>query len=460
MTDIAPRRNKKKAPPPIVFVFGGSVALWASIQWVLPTVRSFLFTPHNTTTTSISLGEHLLIEVNATEVKRAGVEAFARKDFDAASTQFRKALVSQPNDPESLIYLQNAEAGAQTSRIAVSVPIGSNLNVAQEILRGVAQAQAEINQRGGINGKRLQVAIADDQNDSEKAKQIATLLAQDNSILAVVGHNASNASVVAAPIYQQTGLVMVSPTSVTSSLSGAGSYIFRTVPTSHSLAEALAQYVVKTARKTKTTLCYDSQAPDNVSFKDEFAASLIKNGGQVAGVVCDVASPTFNATVMLSQAISQGADSLLLTSHIDRLEKAMEIARINRGQLALFSSPTLYTRQTLESGQADVNGLVLVAPWHPNANSDQKFSRQAESLWKGRVSWRSALAYDATQAIAAGLEQSDTRKGLQQVLRNPAFFATGTGEPIRFSPLGDRTARPLLVQVRPTATGYDFVLLQ
>jgi branched-chain amino acid transport system substrate-binding protein len=244
------------------------------------------------------------------------------------------------------------------------------------------------------------------------------------------------------------------------SLSGAGSYIFRTIPASQSFAQTLARYVVKTAHKTNTTLCYDSQASDNVSFKDEFAAALTLNGGQVTAVVCDLSAPTFNAMTMLSQAVSKGADSLLLTSHIDRLEKAMEIARINRGQLALFSSSTLYTQQTLQSGQADVNGLKLVVPWHPDVNPENSFPKRAKSLWKGRVNWRSALAYDATLAIASGLDQSDTRKGLQQVLRNPGFFATGAGEPILFSSLGDRVGTPLFVQIRPTTTGYDFTIIR
>ncbi|HBY75884.1 MAG TPA: ABC transporter substrate-binding protein, partial [Cyanobacteria bacterium UBA11148] len=50
-------------------------------------------------------------------------------------------------------------------KIAVSVPMESNLNKAQEILRGVAQAQNEVNRNGGINGMLLKVAIANDEND-------------------------------------------------------------------------------------------------------------------------------------------------------------------------------------------------------------------------------------------------------------------------------------------------------
>ncbi|MFM8006704.1 MAG: ABC transporter substrate-binding protein, partial [Dolichospermum sp.] len=64
------------------------------------------------------------------------------------------------NDPESLIYLNNSlNNSSKYIKIAVSVPIGGNLNVAKEILRGVAQAQDQVNRNSGINGKLLQVAI-------------------------------------------------------------------------------------------------------------------------------------------------------------------------------------------------------------------------------------------------------------------------------------------------------------
>lgn len=65
------------------------------------------------------------------------------------------------NDPEARIFLNNARIGKQKSyTIATSVPIGTDPNESLEILRGVAQAQNEINASGGIKGVPLKVAIA------------------------------------------------------------------------------------------------------------------------------------------------------------------------------------------------------------------------------------------------------------------------------------------------------------
>lgn len=331
------------------------------------------------------------------------------------------------------------------------------------MLRGVAQAQDEINSKGEINQFNLIVAIADDSNDPGTAKQIATEFTKDSSILAVIGHNASNVSLEAAPIYQQAGLVMITPTSFASGLSGSGSYIFRTVPTTRAMATRLAEYTVKTAQKPDVAVCYDSQSSDSASFKDELSIALADQGGRIVPTACDFAAPTFNAIAAIQEIRSRGAKAIVLVPHIDRIPKAIELAKANQGQLSLLSSPTLYTFQTLQEGKADVNGLVFPAAWHPQAHLDHPFAQAARQLWGGEVSWRTATSYDAAEAIVAGLQLSQTRSGLQQTLRNSNFTANGAGESVRFdAQTGDRKLLIQLVQVQQSnasrsGTGYDFV---
>ena len=129
----------------------------------------------------------------------------------------------QPNDPESLIYLNNAKVLAERQRtdadiytIAVPVPIDTNVGAAQEILRGVAQAQKEINTSGtdgeiGIDGQLLRVIIANDNDDPELARQVAQQLADNPEVEGVVGHYASDTTMAANKIYQAEKLVSISP---------------------------------------------------------------------------------------------------------------------------------------------------------------------------------------------------------------------------------------------------------
>ena len=419
--------------------------------------------PSGSTSTRVSNGEKILVTADTNPDKVAGVQAFAKGDFVTATAKFKTSLLKYRNDPESLIYLNNSQAqNSKSLKIAVSVPIGGNLDVAKEILRGVAQAQDEVNRGGGINGKLLQVAIASDDNDPTQAQQVATQFVKDSSILAVVGHNSSNSSIAAAPIYQQGGLVMISPSSTAQNLSGIGSYIFRTVPSNGSFAERLASYTIKTARKTNIAVCTDSKSIDTQSFRDEFIKGIVAGGGKVNSTNCDIASANFDPNALISQFISSGADSLVLAPNVDRINKALELAAANNGKLTLFASHTLYTFQTLQVGKADVNGMVLPVPWHPQAIPGNPFVQNAVKLWGGNVNWRTATAYDATIAIAKGLQQASTRDNLQQALHNSSFTANGATGKIQFLPSGDRSGTAILVKVQPSsksATGYDFVPL-
>jgi branched-chain amino acid transport system substrate-binding protein len=443
------RLKTKQGLPPIVFIVLGIALLLG---------MSKLVAYHLSIQERMSWGEKLLILDGATPEKKAGISAFANQDYRTAIAKFQAALIQQQNDPETLIYLNNARfIGDNAPKIAVSVPIGSNLNVARELLRGVAQAQDEINRSGGINGKGLQVEIINDENNRDIAKQVAKALIADPQVLAVVGHNASEASLAAAPIYQSGQLVMITPTSSAKELVGFGSYIFRALPSTRFLAEPLATYVLKVAKKPSVATCYNSQAPDNITFRDEFTASLIADGGQLININCDMASDSFNPSTSISQAISSGADAILLTPHIDQLQKSIDIARSNKSRLALFSSPSMYTIQTLQSGRSDVNGLTMPVVWHPQMQKASVFTQQATRLWGGQVNWRTATAYDATRAIIQGLEKARTRSELQATLRNPDFSTMGAGEVVKFLPTGDRSSHPILVQVRSTKAKYDFV---
>jgi branched-chain amino acid transport system substrate-binding protein len=450
-------KTTRQSPPPIVLI-GLAIAIISGLWWFkdnAPKASSLLPDLSTPLTTRMTQGESLLITANATPEKRAGVDAFARKDFLQAQNHFKVALQQYQNAPDTLIYLWNSKIRAEKHvTIAVSVPISSNLNIAQEILRGTAQAQDEINTAGGIQGQKVQVMIVDDQNEPEIAAKVADELVKQKHVLAVVGHNASDASVAAAPVYQKGGLVMVSPTSFANALSGFGNYIFRAVPTVRFLAEPLAAHVVQVAHKKRFAVCFDSQAKDNVSFKDEFIASVSARGAQVLNTSCDFAAPNFSPETAVLEAVRSGADALLLAPHVDRMDRALEIVQGVKGRLMLFGSSTLYTYKTLQVGQQAVNGLILPVP----AFASSTFLERGRQLWGAEIkTWRTAAAYDATRAILAGLALNTTRNGLQQALKDPNFSTMGAGRPISFLPTGDRMTSPVLVRVQPKEGGYEFV---
>jgi len=455
-------------PPPIVYILLAALGIFGWFKFqplaeennVVQEAAPLVSLPKSKSSLlkRFSLGERMLIAANATKAKQDGITAYSKKDYLRAADYFEQSLAEYANDPETLIYLNNAlVAQQQPAKIAAVVPIGSNLNVAQEMLRGVAQAQAEFNQQGG----KLQIQIINDENDTDLARRIAETVVKDDSISAVVGSNASNASLAGAKVYQQGGIVMITPTSTSEELSNFGSYIFRAAPTNDAMANTLAEYVVNTAKRKNVAVCYDSQAPDNVTFKDAFIPALLAQGGNHINTQCDFAAPDFNAANSVTNLISSGAEAVLLAPHIDKLNRAIELARANNWKMPLLGTFSLNTSKITQSGQGDLNGVVLPVPFHAQQDSAQDFSSKAQATWGEDVTltWRTATSYDATKAIAQGLSRSSTRADLQNTLANSIPIAGANGQ-VQFLPSGDRTIDVVLVEVKANPErGYYFELL-
>jgi branched-chain amino acid transport system substrate-binding protein len=407
-----------------------------------------------------SQGEKLLIVEGASSDKQAAIQALGKGDFQQAVYLLEKSLQTNRNDPEALIYLNNARIGeAKSYTIAVSVPIGSNVNTTLEVLRGVAQSQNQINQAGGFNGTPLKVLIADDADNPEIAAQIAQKLTADNSILGVVGHTSSDTSLAAAAIYQKAGLVMISPISTSVKLSNFGDYIFRSVPSDFVAARALAESSLQKNPNVKAVVFFNSQSNYSQSLKSEFITALGLGGGQVVSEF-DLSSLTFTPSKSLQQAQQEGANLIALLGDSGTLDKALQVVQINGQKLPIVAGDDVYSPKTLDVGGKNALGMIVAVAWHLAANPNSPFVNNSRQLWQGDVNWRTATAYDATQALIAGIKGESSREGVQQALRSSDFSVPGATNPVRFLPSGDRNQSVQLVVVKPgsrSSFGVDFV---
>ncbi|AFW94010.1 ligand binding domain-containing protein [Anabaena sp. 90] len=412
----------------------------------------------------ISLGEKILLTQDKNPDKEAGVKAFLDGDCKTAIEKFERYRTAKPTDPEALIYLNNAKARENRNRlkIAVSVPIGTEKGIAEEMLRGVAQAQNEVNNKGGINNKALlEVVIANDDNDAKIAPQIASDFVKDKSILAVVGHNSSRASKPASAVYQQSGLVMISPTSYAEDLTSTTTYIFRTAPGIKTIAKSISDYAINKMKKTNFLICTD-QNPDNISFKNNF--TNVVGLPRVNRTECDISAPAFDPNAVISEAKNSGADALVLALYInksrDTERRGRALVKANNFQLSLFSTSAVVTKESLEEGK-DINGLITSLPWHSTAFPGNPFVKNANQLWKAPVNWRTATSYDATKAIILGLQKSSTRYELQQTLSDPKFSVDGATGQIQFSSGNRKSGYDpsflIKVQQKPGTDKYEFV---
>ncbi|MDB9340781.1 MULTISPECIES: ABC transporter substrate-binding protein [Cyanophyceae] len=438
--------------------------LWLFKEQIFPQNQSgnnLPTTDNQSISERISFGEKNLIPGEVSPAKKEGVQALADKNYAQAIASLEKSLKQQRNDPQALIYLNNARIGsAKSYTIVASVPLGTDPNSALEILRGIAQAQNALNTSGGINGVPLKVGIANDDDNPQISQQIAANLVKNPDVLGVVGPNASDTTLAAGDIYNTGKLVAISPTSTSVNITNFSPYVFRTVPSDFMAARSLANYMVKNLQKTQAAVFFNSQSNYSQSLKTEFVSSVSLEGGQVLSEF-DLSQANFSAAKSLQQATEQGAEVLMFATNSETLDKALQVVQINKKQLNLLGGDDVYNIKTLEVGGEQASGMVLAIPWHIEGESKSEFPQKSRQLWGGDVSWRTAMAYDATVALIAALEKNPTRSGVQQALSSSDFSTTGASGAIRFLPSGDRrTPVQLVTIIRKTdsrsGTGYDF----
>src|ERR1700757_4098021 len=109
-------------------------------------------------------------------------------------------------------------ATAQNIEIAVVGPItGSNAALGEQMKRGAEMAVADINAKGGVLGKKLDLIVADDACDPKQAVAAANQLVE-KKVVFVDGHYCSSSSIPASAVYNEAGVLQITPASTNPAL--------------------------------------------------------------------------------------------------------------------------------------------------------------------------------------------------------------------------------------------------
>jgi WD40 repeat protein/ABC-type branched-subunit amino acid transport system substrate-binding protein/energy-coupling factor transporter ATP-binding protein EcfA2 len=434
---------------------------------------------------NLSRGEKILVREASNFNKSKGTEAFKNGSFERARWLLQESLKQKPNDPETRIYWNNASIGNQPSyTIAVSVPLGSqvtnDVNGALEILRGVAQAQDEINNgtTKGINGKLLKIIITDDENNPETAKQVAKELSNNPEVLGVVGHYASSITKVAGEIYKQSKLPVISPVSTSVDLSKFGKtnifglgekYFFRTVPSDKEAASKLAEYM-RQKNITNAVVFYNSKSEYSSSLKEEFVKNVNQNQVAVQIDIHNLSKPDFNPSQVIDEIKSAKnkfnpqTTALVLLPDTTMLDNALEVVKYNNGEFPMLAGDDVYTPKTLSAWRdlPQVSDIKIAVPWHIGLHRNTQFVEKSYKLWHAPVNWRTTMSYDATKALITGIQKKPSRQGIAKILSSDKFITEGATGKVEFLSCGDRKQmKNQLVEILPTNPspskyGFDF----
>lgn len=125
-------------------------------------------------------------------------------------------------------------------------------------VRGVEIAIEDLNAKGGILGKKIELLVGDDVCKPEVAVNMATKLVSDGAQM-IVGHVCSGATIAANKIYKDAGLIVVSSASTNDDLTLKGEHpnFFRTISYDGAQAALMTSFVKDTLKVKTVALIHD-----------------------------------------------------------------------------------------------------------------------------------------------------------------------------------------------------------
>lgn len=174
-------------------------------------------------------------------------------------------------------------AGVQAESIKIGVvgpTTGPVTQYGAMVREGVDTAIEVINAAGGVDGKQLEAVVIDDGCEPKQGPVAANRVVNDE-IGFVVGHVCSGATIAAADVYNNEGVVMVTPSATAPALTDGKNYefIFRTIGRDDQQGPAAAKFIISTIKPKVVAVIHDKQSYGQgiaTAVKDELEKAGVK----------------------------------------------------------------------------------------------------------------------------------------------------------------------------------------
>jgi len=363
---------------------------------------------------------------------------FAKRRVAILSTVAALAVVlgacSAPGEDE-----ESGSSGDGPIKIAVvDAQSGQLSSLGAWELKGVKLAVEEWNKAGGIDGRKIELGVFDDQGDPTVGTNLARKIASEGYI-AMLGTAESAVTIAMAPILQQEGIPNITSGQSPGLVAVKSPFLFLNGPTSTTYDETLAKYIVDT-KGLKNIAMITNNGSFGKGEHDAFTKALASRGVKpVTDQVVTTDQKEFSAA--LTGIRQKNPDVIFLGAEEVQSGLIVKQARDLGIKAAFAGAAPQGTPVFLDTaGAANAEGTIVSSPYLSNEISDasKKFAADYKAMHGEDAELHGAKAYDGAQIMLTALKNSNvaTGKDLAEAIRATkhdgllgdfAFDETGVG---------------------------------
>lgn len=158
---------------------------------------------------------------------------------------------------------------------------GSEATFGTSTRDGVELARRAFNEAGGLNGRKLQVKVYDDEGKPEEAASTITKLITQDKVLTVIGEVASSRSIAMGPIAQRYKVPLLSPSSTNPKVTEIGDYVFRVCFIDSFQGMVMAKFASDNLHAKTAAILRDTKSDYSIGLATVFTEAFTKAGGKI-----------------------------------------------------------------------------------------------------------------------------------------------------------------------------------
>lgn len=318
--------------------------------------------------------------------------------------------------------------GAGTIKLGAIQPISGQVSAYGTQTRdAIMMAVAEINAKGGILGKKIEMIVEDDEASPDKTMNALKKLVAKDKIAGFVGALTSKCSLAITQYAQAKKVIMITSSSTNDTVTDAGDYIFRACYKDSFQGQVVAQFSYETLKAKKAAILYDITNDYSKGLTTNFTDKFKELGGTVV-VTESYSTGDKDFKAQLTKIKASNPDVLFIPDYYSTISLIAKQVRAQGLNIPMVGADG-WDEITNNAGD-EVLDCYYSNHYHPEAKDRdvQNFVRKFTAKYKITPNALAALGYDATYILAEAIQKAGStnpEKVKAAMMKTNRKFVTG-----------------------------------
>ena len=344
---------------------------------------------------------------------------------------------------------QPPAASSEPIRIGFFAPVtGPAASDGKSATQSAELAVKLINDGGGINGQPVELVKYDDGLDTKQAVNIAQKLTTKDNVVAVVSGSYSGPTRVAAPIFQEAGMPMLSAYAIHPDVTGSGDFVF-----SQSFSGAVqgraGGFVAVNLLDAKRISILAVDIDFGKTLSEAFTAYAEANGAEIVSVDTFGMPETEFSPVLTKIKETVKPDLLYIACYPSHGTEIVRQANRLGLDVTILGTEGIDSYQFLEVAQEDAEWVIITTNMNRDSESEavQNYIAGYKAAYNMQPDMVGASTYDAFETLFKVIGDVGTDPvAIRDAIKVLKDFETVTGRLIEYAP--SRVAvKPVQIQI-------------